>query len=490
MANFYLHQGRKTCSSGGGSKRCVGASSSITSNSPILSCGRSAQNCPRCIASQIVIQDRDLCDSRGLPIERNAHAVSLRPRPLVVIHRVVLDGDVRDRSRSARTLWIRAASNEQFNAGMLPNLRLAPVLHHIPRDHNPMRLRFVGNRDTNSRPARVFTGVSRDRQIAASKAYTQTPTNLFCSDDAIASHDDVLRRRRIANPSASTLRARRATNDVVVGNRDVGPKRKVNIVFPAGRLIQDVAREHRTLPGNPSQSDPEPRSVMNDVVGHHHIANSRIRVRSKTNKIAAGTIGAVVNDLDPERRPNGHVPGIAQLVGRGCRACAVVLKIAVRDERIGNELTWVHKQPDGRLIGVNPSRSLYPKLAYTASLHSSRSQRVLARRSITAFISIDRQIRDRYIARCAAKIKHIRRKVNPALSSNNSCKLAAALDPDVIGNGNGRGDQARTRRKHKMLGRFPSRADSSLKLGRIVGRTVAFHPLYDDEATIRTVAAK
>src|SRR4029077_11094615 len=133
-ANFYLRQDRKNYSSAGGSKRRVGTSPSITSNSPIPSCGRSAQNCPRCAASQIVIQDRDLCDSRGLPIERNAHSVSLRPRPLVVIHGVVLDGDVRDRSRSARTLWIRAASNEQFNAGMLPNLRLAPVLHHIPQD--------------------------------------------------------------------------------------------------------------------------------------------------------------------------------------------------------------------------------------------------------------------------------------------------------------------------------------------------------------------
>src|ERR1700682_4092799 len=129
MANFYLRQGRKNYSSRGGSTRRVSASPSITSNGPILSYGRAAQNRAACIAPQIVIQDGNLCDSRGLPKERNTHAKSLRPGTLVVIHGVVLDGDVRDGSRSARTRWIGAARNEQFNAGVRPDLRLAPVLH-------------------------------------------------------------------------------------------------------------------------------------------------------------------------------------------------------------------------------------------------------------------------------------------------------------------------------------------------------------------------
>ena len=153
-ANFYLRQGRKNYSSAGGSKRRVGTSPSITSNSPIPSCGRSAQNCPRCIASQIVIQDRDLCDSRGLPIERNAHAVSLRPSHVIPFATTIARSEASAARVTIRQLaavvtisccpYSPPAQKRKTNSNMpetldaMPNENILLITHHSSLSRQPI----------------------------------------------------------------------------------------------------------------------------------------------------------------------------------------------------------------------------------------------------------------------------------------------------------------------------------------------------------------
>jgi len=115
-------------------------------------------------------------------------------------------------------------------------------------------------------------------------------------------------------------------------------------------------------------------------------------------------------------------------------------------------------------------------------LHPGCSQRVLARRPIAIFISIDREIGNGDVARCAAQVQHVRREIDAALSTDSGGELPVALDPNVIGNRDRRGYDARAGWKDQPLGRLPSRIDGSLKLNSVVGGTIALHPLGDDRA--------
>jgi hypothetical protein len=172
-------------------------------------------------------------------------------------------------------------------------------------------LRLVSNGDAYPRPSRVFAPIAGNRQFTPAEANTQTSNYVFRRDDGVAADRDILRGRRITNAGASRLRARRARNDVVVHDGNVGPQSEVNIVLAAGRLVQNIFGNDRALSCGPSQRNPESRSVVNDVVGHHHIADSRVSVGSEAHKIPAGILRTVVHDLDPQRRTHRHVSRIA-----------------------------------------------------------------------------------------------------------------------------------------------------------------------------------